>query len=445
MSHKPQIPKKIEKRLRLTTLRPDLEPMARELVELACAGSRELWGELTHDRLKDDDRFRRRFHELAHAGMFSAQEAMTARVAAGKFLDASEELLIRAVSDTMAWGMLGGQLCYARQIYKFQNQPSLSHSNFSSVLHVCHELREKHPGCMPLISDLTSFVQVGDIINVSAERHTSIIEVKEGEHNKRVLDLAMAYEGSGCENARELIEKTESQKTVKQMGRILRQKARMAHITEVMSKGSATDPDTGTLIRIPEPFFPIKSWDEALATLTEQAMEKNWAYDVRGPIFMGAYAGDTAPRGHLLFLMALGLDGDLEQDYHIIRLMDCMRAPLAPPVFSRTLAEEVKMDLLFGRMNVCIAVSLPRLIQACERTGMDVRYATRKELGRAKTQGANPVIHRGKGLMFSLGDREMMLLEGVIFRALFHGQQPDSVLQHYLENTDLDPQGTDVP
>lgn len=48
----PKIPEKIEKRVRLKTLRPDLEPLARELVELACAGSRELWGELSPDRLK---------------------------------------------------------------------------------------------------------------------------------------------------------------------------------------------------------------------------------------------------------------------------------------------------------------------------------------------------------------------------------------------------------
>lgn len=434
----PKIPESIEKRLRLRTLRPDLEPLARELVELACAGSRELWGELDSDRLKTDADFRRKFHELAHEGMFAAQEKMASRISTGVPLDVSEQLLFRAIADTIAWGMLGGQLCYARRIYKSQRQPDLSRSNFESVLRVVRELRERDPGCMPLITDLTSFVQVGDIMSVSADRRTSYIEVKEGQHNKHVMDLAMFYEASGCETFREIVEKTESPKTVKQMERVLRQKARMTHLRDVMSTDQAKDPDTGEVVRIPEPFFPIKNWDEALAKLTETAREKqSWAYDVQGPIFMGAYAGELANSGHLMFLMALSLEGDVEQDYHIIRLADCMHVPLAPPVFSMGLANEIMMDLVFGRMNVCIAVSIPRLIEVCEMAGMDVRYATRKELGRAKIDGVEPIVHRGKGLMFSLAGEEMMLLSGVIFRALFHGQQPESVLRHYLEGSEL--------
>ena len=291
---------------------------------------------------------------------------------------------------------------------------------------------------MPLITDLTSFVQVGDIMSVSADRRTSYIEVKEGKHNKHVLELAMFHEASGCEHFHDLVEKTESPKTVKQMGRVLRQKARMTYMRDVVVTGKAKDPDTGEQVLIPEPFFEMASWDEALVNLTEKAKEtQSWAYDVQGPIFMGAYAGELARRGHMLFLMALSLVGDVEQDYHIVRLADCMHVPLAPPVFSGVLADEVKMDLIFGRMNVCIAVSIPQLIEVCEMSGMDVRYATKKELGRAKAAGVGPIVHRGKGLMFSLAGKEMMLLEGIIFRALFHGQQPESVLRHYLENSDL--------
>ncbi|WP_159087176.1 hypothetical protein, partial [Xanthomonas hortorum] len=207
---------------------------------------------------------------------------------------------------------------------------------------------------------------------------------------------------------------------------------------DVMTTGSAKDPDTGEEVRIPEPFFEMESWDEALVSLTDKAKEtQSWAYDVQGPIFMGAYAGDLVSRGHMMFLMALSLEGDVEKDYHIIRLADCMHIPLAPPVFSGVLADEIKMDLVFGRMNVCIAVSIPLLIEVCEMAGMNVRYATRKELGQAKIDGVEPIVHRGKGLMFSFAGEEMMLLAGVIFRALFHGQQPKSVLRQYLENSHL--------
>lgn len=433
MGVKPEIPKKIEKRLRLDSLRADLEPLARELLDLAGAGSRELWGELTPDRIKEDAQFRRRFHELAHEGMFKAQEKMAARILSGEPLDTSEKILFRAVADTIAWGMIGGQLCYARRLYRFQAQPDLFQSNFGSVLRVCQDLREQDLGCMPLISDLTSFVQIGDIVTVSADRRTSIIEVKEGKHNRHVLDMAMSYEASGCEHFREIIKQTETPKTLKQFDRVLRQKARMSHVIDVMASGSGMDPDTGNVITIPEPFFEIETWGEALLKLIEKARTQTWAYDVKGPMFMGAYAGDNATRGHAMFMMALGLHADVEQDYHIVRLADCMRVPLAPPVFSRNLDNDTMMDIIFGRLNICVAVCIPTLIEVCEMSGMNVRHATKRELGQARTHDANPIVHQGKGLIFALNGKEMMLLEGIVFRALFHSQQPASVLRHYLE------------
>lgn len=47
----------------------------------------------------------------------------------------------------------------------------------------------------------------------------------------------------------------------------------------------------------------------------------------------------------------------------------------------------------------------------------------------AKIDGAELIVHLGQGLMFSLSGKAMMLLASVIFRALFHSQQSQSVLR----------------
>jgi len=443
----PKIPDYLEKRLRLRTLRPDLELLARELVELASAGSRELWPELSPERLKNDLEFRYRFHVLAHDGMYKAQERMVERILTGVPLDVSETILFRGVADSIAWAMIGGQLCYARRLYREQKQPNPAQSNFESVVAVARAMRERDPGCMPLITDLTSFIQVGDLICVSPNRQMTIIEVKQGEHNKRVLDLVSFYQESGCERFREILTQNESPHTVKQFERVMRQEARMEFIGEVMGKGFAKDPDTGIKISIPEPTITMESWDEALDQLIEQARRKNWAYDVQGSLFMGAYWGDPwSKQGHFAFLGALGLVHDLKKDYCIIRLADCMKHPLAPPIFSRPLQADTMFDLLFGRLNVCVAVSVPDLIHECEMAGLDTRVATRKELAEARRMDADPVLVDGKGVMFGLEGKEMMLLGGIIFRALFHGQRPASVIRGYLENSDemLGPRAIEV-
>ncbi len=433
----PKIPDQLEKRLRLRRLRPEIEPLARELVDLASAGSRELWPELTNERLKEDHAFRERFYILAHDGMYAAQERMVERILSRVPLDDSETILFRGVADSIAWTMIGGQLCYARRFYRNQKQPNLAQSNFESVVLAARAMRARDSGCMPLITDLTSFVQIGDLMCVSSKRQMTLVEVKEGQHNNRVLEMVNFYRQSGCEKFREILTKTETPRTVKQFERVMRQEARMDFVGEVMGKGFATDPDTGIAVSIPEPYIPMTSWDEALDELIEKAKDKNWAYDVQDSLFMGAYSGDPwSMRGHLAFLGSLGLAGDLEKDFHVIRLADCMTHPLAPPLFSRPLAVETMFDMLFGRLNVCVAVNIPNLIQECEMTGLNARQATRKELAEARRVDADPLIVDGKGVVFELEGREMLLVGGIVFRMLFHGQRPASVIRGYLENSD---------
>ena len=411
-------------------------------MELASAGSRELWPELTHERLKGDPAFRERFHVLAHDGMYAAQERMVERILTGVPLDDSETILFRGVADSIAWGMIGGQLCYARRFYRDQKQPNLAQSNFESVVLAAHAMRERDPGCMPLITDLTSFIQVGDLMCVSSKRRMRFVEVKEGEHNRRVLEMVNFYQQSGCEKYREILTKTETPRTVKQFERVMRQEARMEFVGEVMGKGFATDPDTGIAVSIPEPYIPMASWVDALDELIEKAKEKSWAYDVQDSLFIGAYSGDPwSARGHIAFLGSLGGAGDLERDFHVIRLANCMSHPLAPPLFSRPLAVETMFDMLFGRLNVCVAANIPDLIQECEMAGLNARQATRKELAEARRMDTDPILVNGKGVVFELEGREMMLVEGIIFRMLFHGQRPASVIRGYLENSDA----IDVP
>lgn len=182
----------------------------------------------------------------------------------------------------------------------------------------------------------------------------------------------------------------------------------------------------------------MESWDEALDPLIKGAKEKGWAYDVQGSIHLGCYAGEgpMLHGGHVAFLGALGSVGDLDEDYAIARMIDAMSIPLAPPIFNRPLPGEAIFDLLFGRMNVCLAVNIPQLIEDCEMDGIDVRFATRRELASARRFGAGPVLYKGKGLYFRLGENSMMLMEGVILRALFLGERPESVIRGFLKNQD---------
>ena len=63
------------------------------------------------------------------------------------------------------------QLCYARRFFKGYDQPNIGQCNFDSVVFAAESYMSENPGSMALITDLTSFVQVGDIVITSYSIH----------------------------------------------------------------------------------------------------------------------------------------------------------------------------------------------------------------------------------------------------------------------------------
>ena len=162
--------------LKPTTLDSSLEDTARDLYEKACCGTRQLWPDIdSESTFKNDVALQKRFMSAAHEGMRSAQEFLIEKIGFSTRLSVSEELLYRSIADSIAWQFLGGQLCHARRLFKGQRQPDLKQSNFSSVVAAANSILQTDRDAMPLISDLTSFVQVGDILSMVPGKGLSVI------------------------------------------------------------------------------------------------------------------------------------------------------------------------------------------------------------------------------------------------------------------------------
>jgi hypothetical protein len=420
--------------LRPTTLESELEPVARNLYENACCGSKKYWSEIESEaEFKADHDLRTKFFSAAHEGMRAAQDYIVQRVESDQKLTVSEELIFRSITDSIAWQFLGGQLCHARRLFRGHNQPDLHQSNFGSVVKAANSILEKSPYAMPLLSDLTSFVQVGDILSLDPDRGLSIIEVKEGEVNLRISQFLEFYSKSQCQRALHHFLSREGPHTAKQMQRMMRQSGRMAHVTEVMSSGTSTDPDSGQKVHIPEEFIPISDWNEELNALLTESDERGWALDViEGCLFVGCYTDTPMFAGsHLVFNQWFdGSGGDAQSPR--ARMMDSIRAPLALPVFSRPITPEHMFDFLFGRKHLCMALHMDELIAKCKEAGLTVRQGTNKETSRLEQQGAKPYRHKGKSVFIGNGSNELALMDGIFIRIFFHGQKPVSTIKAIL-------------
>lgn len=421
-----------------TMLSQDLEPIARDLYDKACCGSRSIWPEFVENGGFESTNadLRSRFISLANKGMREAQQVIVDRINSAPELSASEEILFRGIADSIAWQFLGDQLCHARRLFREQVPPNLKHSNFESVVMAAANIVENHPDSMPLISDLTSFVQVGDIIAMIPGQGMVIIEVKEGKENKRIADFLSFYSESKCDRALQIFCGQSGPKSIKQLERMVRQEGRMAHFTEVVSKGVSKDPDTGQLIQIPEQEIQIDTWDEELNDLLANPEGTGWGIHVIDDcLFLGCYFDKPmSAGGHIIFNGWFDSCGGTEHCPRA-RLFDSMKIPLALPVFNRDIPSEKKFDILFGRLQVCMGVNVESLLGQCQKEGLQVRFGTNRETSKLEQLGGKLYRHKGNAIFIENGKVEMGVADGIFLRMLFHGQKPISLIKAMLENT----------
>lgn len=327
-------------------------------------------------------------------------------------------------------------MCHARRLYKEQVQPNLKHSNFDSVVLASEHIVKEHPDAMPLISDLTSFIQVGDILANIPGEGMIISEVKEGKENKRIVDFMHFYSESKCDRALQMFCEQSGPKSVKQLERMVRQAGRMAHFTEIVSKGISKDPDTGQTIQIPEQEVQIETWDEELNDLLANPEGKGWAIHVIDDcLFLGCYfEKKMAAAGHIIFNGWFDSCGGTESCPRA-RFLDSMKIPLALPVFNRQIPHEKMFDLLFGRLQICMGVNVEAFLAKCQREGITVRSGTNRETSQLEQLGGRLYRHNGKSIFLGNGKVEMGLADGVFLRMLFHGQKPISLIKAILDNT----------
>lgn len=423
---------------RSVSLTHDLEPVARELHKKACCGSIELWPELAKcgGIANAPSDLRHNFLLKSNQGMREAQQHIINIVTRTVDPSPSEIILCRSIADSIAWQFLGNQLCYARVLHKEQRPPSLKHSNFESVLIACNKILEDHPGSVPLISDLTSFIQVGDILASIPGMPLRIVEVKEGKHNHTLLEI-MTKAGREEISEAEIVEflKESSQKTIDQLQRMNRQIDRASHVTELMASGQSIDPDTSYAHHIPEKEVLIGSWSEDVNSLIEEAQHKGWSIGIVDDcLFLGVYSSPKMIQAaHIAFNAWFDSCGATMQCPRG-KLIDSMRIPLALPPFNQDLPHESVFDTLFGRLHVCIGVNIKALIMACIRNGIEIRLGTKRETSHAQQMKLEPLIFENRSVFMKLQDREVQISQGIFLRMMFHSQRPISLIKALLDN-----------
>jgi len=423
-------------------LLPELESLARELYELACKGSKDIWPEMEGESFKDNDNLKARFLTAAHKGMNAAQQKIVEIIRSDVELTDSHHLLFRGIADAMGWQIIRQQLCHARTYYKEHRPINLKESNFDSVVYCVEEFTKQKPGSFSLISDLTSFIQVGDLLTVDSDGKLTLSEVKEGKKNHAIFKFMNFFIETQCDHAFDHFSNQYGKNGVKQLQRMFRQTVRMSHVKNVMNEGKSTDPDTDRHIRIPDELVYVPSWNEELNSTLKECDKKGWGWNVIDEcLFIGIYSKEIYHgHGHAIFNSVFD-NFEWSEGSPRFRLFDSMIAPLALTIFNLNIHEEHKFDILFGRKNVCLGLNIGRFLDEIRKSGLTVRRATNKEASNLDKKRMPPYRWNGKAIFIGNSKREVCLSDGIFMRIFFHGQRPVKLVHALLNNPAFEEEG----
>lgn len=202
------------------------------------------------------------------------------------------EHIVRSIANAIAWTMMRDERWRVRRLYMGHPQTELSSSDINPVIQASEEINRSDQS-FALISDLSSLVQVGDLLVAGLEdgnSSISIVEVKTGEHSKRTLEFLDKLPLSPYDpEAKEFFESS-SASELKESERIVRQLQRSTQVRHLWNHDEGTDPRLGMEIKLVGPAIEVGDWDSSIDQLCNEALASGRAVGVVDEcMWVGAY------------------------------------------------------------------------------------------------------------------------------------------------------------
>jgi hypothetical protein len=248
---------------------------------------------------------RRRFFRDVHRAYEMAQRtiaeqlranATNEKISTGERLH--RQLALRKLADAMAYTMAQGQTHIIRRLAINRQLSDLPFEKLPEYLKAAEALNEDSRQTFALVADLTTFVQMGDLLRIdvrAAPSRLTVVELKTGEVNERLATTLKEIVPS-AESIAELKARADlSSKEIRQAQRMLRQRLRGNRLSELLREDKGVDPGTGTPMRLSAGTIATSDYDSILERLLDLGKEKGAAYvSIEGCLHLGVHYNATA-------------------------------------------------------------------------------------------------------------------------------------------------------
>lgn len=339
------------------------------------------------------------------------------------------------IADGIAWQLIGGQIHVARRLYiKDTSQKFLDSSNLEHAIQTANETN-KEPEAFALLSDLTGFVQIGDLI-VARKGSVTLMELKEGAVNRQVNEYLAGVKDESVLDESDL-QKRFKPDTAKQIKRVVRQKQRGKRAVDVITNDKGIDPATGKNITVHTPTISTVGYHDELEKLYLQLSKKNWAYSVvDNCLHIGMYKGNPIPMSRFIIKELLAA----QTENHLIIDWLTITRNVSQPLFLKPFDREFVIDMLTGGVKVIMGIHFDELIALFNSLGLKTRWLSRKETAKKEQDSFRKGMFKvkGKGIEVTLTNGHHLLLDGgVISKILYDNITPSNMaltLLHLYDN-----------
>jgi hypothetical protein len=331
-----------------------------------------------------------------------------------------QEAVLRHLIDTIAWQLIQGQLYIARRLYHgVKGEKKLLKSNIESVIAAAKELN-KDPLAFALITDLSAYIQAGDILMTDGKGALHFVEVKQGQKNHEILKV-MDDLFKSDKSMEEIFKDTKlDKKGIQQLDRNLKQVGEMFSLMEILSTDKGKD-SSGKPVRIITPQEETPLFRDRLHALYEQLQTRNmWAYDViEKCLHVALYKGSFRHLGPFI-LKSLG-------DHHggkyiIVDFISIIKS-LHRPLLFLPFPKDFLFDILFGRIKLFFMLEIEPYMQLFEAFDMKAEWLSKKETMKAvegrKDHGAFIFNHQAIQVTDNKTQQDSVIATGLFGKMFF--------------------------
>jgi hypothetical protein len=374
-----------------------------------------------------------------NAAKKSRNKPLAFRLKRGLEKEKFKETIIRKLADSIAWQLTDGRNDLIQWLHGYQKPPAIDESNLTSVLDEVNILNQHQPLSFAMVSDLTSFVQVGDILMRDASAAIKLIEVKEGEANQKAIAILEEKLLAGEDNLDfKALENTHGPRLAQQVRRTYKQLRRGSHVRDIVNTGEGKDPDSGNSVKIQEPSRVPAYYTRELADLLLELERKDWAYTIiDNSLKIGCYKNMMKRVGKSI--LELLTQTFLQKNCMIVNFRDGLYNPTAEPIFLKPFREDDIFDIIFDRTRVFMALNLDWIIQAFREGGIRADWLSRKETTKLlqREKYDRPFVFEGRTISAENEKWSLLLTDAPLRRVFFDNLLPSSIISMFLESMNI--------